>query len=150
GRTVFTIKGRHNGRAVAVRWEAGELTCDDEGLLGLLRFADQHHIEVCATPDRPCWPADLRVDYAALVRVGPASEHLEPASGERPDVPAILAMLQAAPDQPAAPGPSSATVGEALRPPRGGRSAVLTYQETLRTLGTLLDQCECEHATILL
>jgi hypothetical protein len=136
---MFTIKGRHNGRAVAVRWEAGELTCDDEGLLGLLRFADQHHIEVCATPHGPCWPADLRVDYVALVMVVQALEQVETASGELPDVPAILAILQAPRDQPAGAGPLTATVREAL-----------TYQETLRTLGTLLDQCRCERAIILL
>ena len=136
---MFTIRGRHNGRAVAVRWEAGELTCDDEGLLGLLRFADQHRIEVSATPDGPCWPADLRVDYVALVMVVQALEHVEIVSGELPDVPAILAMLQTARDQPAGAGPLTATVREAL-----------TYQETLRTLGTLLDQCRCERAMILL
>ena len=143
---MFTIKGRHNGRAVAVRWEAGELTCDDEGLLGLLRFADQHRIEVCATPDGPCWPADLRLDYVALVMVVQALEQLETASGELPDVPAILALLQAAPDQPGD-TPRATTVGA---PAAARRDEALTYQETLRTLGTLLDQCECEHAIILL
>jgi hypothetical protein len=144
---MFTIQGRHNGRAVAVRWEAGKLTCDDDGLIGLLQFADQHHIEVCATPDGPCWPADLRVDYVALVMVVQALGRLETASGELPNVPAVLAMIQAARDRPAGRGPT--TIGGALRPPRAG-GEVLTYQQSLRTLGTLLDQCKCERASILL
>jgi hypothetical protein len=57
--------------------------------------------------------------------------------------------MQAARDLPAGVGAPAVTVGEALRPPRAGGEA-LTYQEILRTLGTLLDQCRCESAIILL
>jgi hypothetical protein len=77
-----------------------------------------------------------------------ALEHLEAASGDLPDLPAIQAMLQAARDPAAGGGLATATARAAPRPRAG--SEVLTYQETLRTLGTLLDQCACERAIILL
>ena len=117
-----------------VHWDNGEIVCADEGLRNLLLLADRSRIEVCATPHGPCWPADLQIDYVALLMVVQALD--EPRRDECRN--------------PGAGGPRRAGPAELAPSPARAPTPALSYQEMLRTLGTLLDHCGSEHANIVL